>query len=285
MSKEKEKTKQKLIRPQKITETTMNLGSGDSCYIKDFMDEEETYIALNQYKYHGAADWKQSTIKGGPVPRQISVQGDVDSETGTVPIYRHPSDSYMPMVPWTETTKKIKNKAEKQTNSVLNHGVIQLYRDGKDYISDHTDKTLDIKIGTSIACVNLGETRLLVFKKKDKTKIQEITLVSGSIYIIGWKTNIEWTHGIRRMADPNIKVSERIGISFRTIATFLRQDGRMFGQGAKFDNEKELDDYMDDESSWMQRTFHQMNQSDDVHDPIFYTPRKYDITTLTKFLK
>jgi alkylated DNA repair dioxygenase AlkB len=45
---------------------------------------------------------------------------------------------------------------------------VQYYRDGSDYISEHTDKTLDIKFDTSILNFSLGATRKMQLKSKKK---------------------------------------------------------------------------------------------------------------------
>jgi alkylated DNA repair dioxygenase AlkB len=271
------------IKARKIKETTYDLGSGDSIYIKDFMGEEEAHIAFNTYMYQHEVEWVQPTIKGSNVSRKIAVQGDA-TINGTVPVYRHPLDEYIPSKGWSNTTNDIRIAAEKKTDTKLNHVMIQLYEGGRSYISDHSDKTLDIKIGTSIVCVNLGQERLLVLKKKCYSHVQEITLHPGSLYVIGWKTNIEWTHGIRRMGDPNIPCSPRVSLTFRTIATFLRKDGRMFGQGAIHKTEEELNAHIDEESRWMQRAFGDMNTSNDVDDPTFIYPRGFDIINPSKYI-
>lgn len=52
----------------------------------------------------------------------------------------------------------------------MNHVLIQLYRNGKDGISEHSDKTIDVVRGSNIVNVSLGAQRFMTLRlKKDKT--------------------------------------------------------------------------------------------------------------------
>ncbi|KUI72685.1 hypothetical protein VM1G_08224 [Cytospora mali] len=103
--------------------------------------------------------------QGGEVPRFVAVQGSVSSD-GTQPIYRHPSDETLPCVPFTPAVQAIRKEVEKQVGHEMNHVLIQCYRGGTDYISEHSDKTLDIVKGSYIANVSLGAERTMVLRTK-----------------------------------------------------------------------------------------------------------------------
>ena len=255
----------KKIKTTIFKDSVKDLGSGDSFYIADFLSKEEADDL--QKSLMNEIEWDSFNIKGSPVPRLISVQGELE-DNGTQPLYRHPVDSHPKLKQWCLSADIIKQKAEKVIGESLNHALIQLYRDGKDFISDHSDKTLDIKHNTHIVNVSLGETRLLVLKSKDKTHSQEIQLAHGSLYVLGWKTNMEYKHGIRRNADPQITLQPRISLTMRNIATYVREDGKLFGQGAIHKTEKELDENshkheeidMEEDGSEMLKLFGQMNK-------------------------
>ena len=170
-----------------------------------------------------------------------------------IPIYRHPVDYHPETHNWCNTANEIRKITENEINQNLNHGVIQLYRDGKDFIGDHSDKTVDIRYKSVIANVSLGETRVLVLKSKDKKLIQEIELKHGSLYVLGWNTNREFTHCIRRNADPRANLKPRISLTFRDIATY-DTNGILSGQGS---NVKQQD---------LLNIFHDMNKkTNDIH--------------------
>ncbi|KAK1253116.1 hypothetical protein MKX08_004303 [Trichoderma sp. CBMAI-0020] len=199
--------------------------------------------------------WQRMSHQGGEVPRLVAVQGQVD-EDGTMPVYRHPADESPPLLPFSPTVQAIKAEIEKHLGHPLNHVLIQFYRDGNDYISEHSDKTLDIVKGSYIANVSLGAERTMILRtkrlekdlsgtaaagKEEKRKIQRARLPHNSLCRMGLQTNMKWLHAIRRdkRADRDKSAAElaysgrRISLTFRHIGTFLDCDETIiWGQGA-----------------------------------------------------
>ncbi|KAL0930227.1 isochorismatase [Colletotrichum truncatum] len=201
--------------------------------------------------------WQRMSHQGGEVPRLVAVQGEVASD-GSMPVYRHPSDESPPLLPFSTTVLRIKTEVEKQLGHPLNHVLIQFYRDGTDYISEHSDKTLDIVKGSYIANVSLGAERTMVFrtKRRDKDpsspelrsgedskqrKISRAKLPHNSLCRMGLKTNMCWLHAIKqdKRMDREKTPAElafsggRISLTFRQIGTFLDRDSTLiWGQGA-----------------------------------------------------
>ncbi|KAG7286815.1 hypothetical protein NEMBOFW57_009132 [Staphylotrichum longicolle] len=118
--------------------------------------------------------WAGMSHMGGEVPRRIAVQGTV-AEDGSMPVYRHPADESPPLSPFSPTVLQIKDEVEKHLGHPLNHVLIQHYRTGNDYISEHSDKTLDIAKGSFIANVSLGAERTMVFRTKRPSKDKTAT--------------------------------------------------------------------------------------------------------------
>jgi hypothetical protein len=85
-------------------------------------------------------------------------------------VYRHPADESPPLLPFSPTVLQIKDEVEKHLGHPLNHVLIQHYRTGNDYISEHSDKTLDIAQGSFIANVSLGAERTMIFRTKRPPK-------------------------------------------------------------------------------------------------------------------
>jgi hypothetical protein len=48
----------------------------------------------------------------------------------------------------------------------VNHALIQYYRGGQDYISEHSDKTIDVVRSSSIVNVSLGAQRTMMLRTK-----------------------------------------------------------------------------------------------------------------------
>lgn len=199
------------------------------------------------------------------------------------PIYRHPADESPPLLPFTPTVQLIREHVQKVSypkkechnlvsncflffhskvlNHPVNHVLIQHYRTGADYISDHSDKTIDINRNSFIVNVSLGAQRIMTLRqKKDKTvreqerltaptqtssttstnspshhtqppprPTQRIPLPNNSLFILGLETNKKWLHGISTDKRPlstkspieQINNGARISLTFRWIGTFI----------------------------------------------------------------
>ena len=184
--------------------------------------------------------------KGGRVPRDISIQGTLQIVKGDTcePLYRHPADEQPELVSWTPAAQRIKERVEEVIEQQLNHALIQYYRNGKDFIGEHSDKTLDVLIGSNIVNYSLGAARTMILKHKTQAGLkQRFKMPHNSLFILGWRTNREWFHAIRqdnrldRDKDPDELAfsSQRISLTLRTVATFRnRRTGQLYGQGARY---------------------------------------------------
>ncbi|KAI9684375.1 MAG: hypothetical protein M1829_002185 [Trizodia sp. TS-e1964] len=139
------------------------IGEGDSRIVHNFMDAPLCETAFECVRKE--VQWQTMHHRGGDVPRLVAVQGDIASD-GSVPIYRHPADESPPLLPFSPTVKIIKEKVEGVLNQPVNHVLIQHYRNGNDYISEHSDKTLDILRGSSIVNVSIGAQRTMTLRTK-----------------------------------------------------------------------------------------------------------------------
>jgi glutathione S-transferase len=168
------------------------------------------------------------------------------------------------LLPFSPTVNRIREEVQTLINHPINHVLIQHYRHGGDYISEHSDKTLDIARGSKIVNVSLGAQRTMVLRaKKDlpqaphaeekpeansregpilRRDMQRIPMPHNSMFVLGLETNQKWLHAIRQdKRAPNIKSpvelaynGERISLTFRHIATYLSHDeGSIYGQGAQ----------------------------------------------------
>lgn len=233
-----------------------NLCEGDTDIIQNVLPPELEDAIFD--KLRDEIRWQRMSHQGGEVPRLVAVQGEVASD-GSMPVYRHPSDESPPLLPFSPTVLEIKSATEKHLGHPLNHALIQYYRDGKDYISEHSDKTLDIVKDSYIANVSLGAERTMVLRTKrqdkdpslaqpssettegPKRQTQRARLPHNSLCRMGLKTNMKWLHAIRqdKRAERDKTPAElafaggRISLTFRHIGTFLDKDESIiWGQGA-----------------------------------------------------
>ncbi|KAI5891477.1 uncharacterized protein SCHCODRAFT_02629217 [Schizophyllum commune H4-8] len=256
------------MKPQLILGPDDTIGEGDSRLVLNLLPDELREGIFERLREEVA--WETMYHRGGKVPRLVAVQGRIE-EDGSFPVYRHPSDQSPSLRPFTPTVDLVRRHAEAIIGHPLNHVLIQLYRQGKDYISEHSDKTIDITRGTSIANVSFGARRLMILRRKKALKVaeidrtsedsdakdpsrtspgppresQRIALPDNSMLVMGLRTNSAWLHAIHRDNRPDKaklpeETGERISLTFRCIGTFLTTDSafstldgpRIFGQGA-----------------------------------------------------
>ncbi|KAL4796294.1 hypothetical protein BDV19DRAFT_121785 [Aspergillus venezuelensis] len=218
------------------------IGEGDSRIIHDIDLPEDAFERIRD-----EVAWQKMYHMSGQVPRLVAVQGK-HAPDGSIPIYRHPADESPPLEPYTSTVNQVRIMVERILGHPLNHVLIQLYRDGQDRISEHSDKTLDIVRGSSICNVSLGAQRVMVLRQKGSESddgsgrlTQRVPMPHESLFILGEKTNARWLHGIKadkrheseKSSEELAYGGQRISLTFRHIGTFLDPTGdTIWGQGA-----------------------------------------------------
>ncbi|KFY30469.1 hypothetical protein V493_01884 [Pseudogymnoascus sp. VKM F-4281 (FW-2241)] len=225
---------------------------GDTVIITDLLPSKEEAGIFERVKTE--VQWQRMSHQGGEVPRLVAVQGEIGKD-GSIPIYRHPADESPPLLEFSPVVTVIRREVEKKLGHPVNHCLIQLYRSGTDYISEHSDKTLDIVPDTYIANVSLGAQRTMTFRTKralkDGKQLQtdeenprstcKAALPHNSLCRMGLMTNMRWLHSIRQ--DKRLERDKspeeldykgmRISLTFRLIGTFLDKDqAKVWGQGA-----------------------------------------------------
>jgi nicotinamidase-related amidase/glutathione S-transferase/alkylated DNA repair dioxygenase AlkB len=154
------------------------IGEGDSRLVVDILLPELKDTAFERLK--NEVQWKTMEHRGGEVPRLVAVEAQIGAD-GSYPIYRHPADESPPVLPFSPITLAIKREVEKLLKHPINHVLIQYYRNGQDYISEHSDKTLDIVRGSSIANVSIGAQRTMTIRTKRPAKDRAAILPAGNI--------------------------------------------------------------------------------------------------------
>ncbi|KAL4248979.1 Fe2OG dioxygenase domain-containing protein [Abortiporus biennis] len=236
------------------------IGEGDTNLVLNLLPPQLADSAFESLRKE--VKWNTMFHRGGEVPRLVAVEGQVETD-GSFPIYRHPADESPPLLPFSPTVSQIRQHVEKAIGHPVNHVLIQHYRSGADYISEHSDKTVDVVRGSHIVNVSLGAQRVMTLRTKkdvmshpnpdshnpvehpsgtEKRSIERISLPHNSMLVMGLETNAKWMHSIRTDKRPEYTKSdperfnngERISLTFRNIGTFLTADqSHIYGQGAK----------------------------------------------------
>lgn len=99
----------------------------------------------------------------------------------------------------------------------FNAVLINRYRNGKDYISPHSDDDYGEPEPT-IPSLTLGATRqfrlakIISGSKLDKSTMVEYSLGHGDLLVMRGRTNSEWQHWVPKTVKP---IGERINLTFR----------------------------------------------------------------------
>lgn len=244
------------ISPNSTTRSVANMAcpaegepicEGDTVVITNLLPPDVVCDIFEKLK--AEVQWQKMSHQGGEVPRLVAVQGEV-GKGGEIPVYRHPADEAPPLLAFSPAVSLIRRHVERASGHAVNHCLIQYYRDGKDYISEHSDKTLDIIPNTYIANVSLGAERTMVLRRKRDSnnsdsgsprKTARADLPHNSMMRMGLATNMRWMHAIRqdKRREQEKTAAEldfggcRISLTFRLIGTFLSKDqSKIWGQGA-----------------------------------------------------
>ncbi len=190
--------------------------------------DESTFKTLNQ-----EIDWHQMSHRGSSVPRLIALQGTKEND-GVEPLYRHPADEQPPLINWTPTVDSIRKEVENRIGHPLNHCLIQLYRNGRDWIGKHADKTLDIKESSFIVNISIGVMRTMVFRPKSdrNSNPQKLPLPHGSLFMLSRQSNRDFYHEIEKQGSQGTD-KPRISLTFRYIGTYYdSRNGAVWGIGS-----------------------------------------------------
>jgi len=208
-------------------------------------DSSISTSATNSKESHVASSLEEKIISelrfdnfkgsgGEELPRLQNLQADLSDKI--IPIYRYPgnySGDEWDTEQWSPTSFRIKQAVEKRLkpliNQTMNHCVTNYYRNGKDHISHHNDKVLDLNRDGVIVSVSLGDPRILELRQRKNKDLIRVLLPHRSMLVLGPLTNTEWTHSIL----PNESSDRvRISLTMRDVRTFKdRKTGRLFGQG------------------------------------------------------
>ncbi|KAH9974283.1 hypothetical protein BGW80DRAFT_1436861 [Lactifluus volemus] len=237
------------------------IGEGDTYLVENILPRELAEVAFESLRKEVA--WNTMHHRGGEVPRLVAVEGEIDAD-GNYPIYRHPADESPALRPFSPTVSQIRAHVERALQHPVNHVLIQLYRTGADYISEHSDKTIDVVRGSRIVNLSLGARRTMTLRTKkdgalrqgqgpedDEPEDDEVTvrhtqrvpLPHNSLFVMGLTTNARWMHSVHTDKRPEdtkdpAERGPRISLTFRHIGTFLTPplsavaQQSIFGQGA-----------------------------------------------------
>ena len=184
---------------------------GEVWLMKNFLKQKEAeeYFNILSATIH----WKQEEIqyygKTYPVPRKTAWYGYDGLNYSYSGINCNPE-------PWTKELLELKIKIEEllpeqEFNSVL----LNMYRDGNDKVSWHSDDEKELGTNPIIASLSLGATRRFDIKHKLEPELtHKFKLTNGSLIIMKGAMQHHWLHQVpvqKKISEP------RINLTFRKI--------------------------------------------------------------------
>lgn len=118
---------------------------------------------------------------------------------------------------WTQALKELKTLIERATSGTYNSCLLNLYHDGSEGMTWHSDDENDLEKNGVIASLSLGAERKFSFKHKKTKKTVSLNLENGSLIVMKGVIQRYWLHQLPRTR----KVTEpRINLTFRTIVGY-----------------------------------------------------------------
>ncbi len=116
--------------------------------------------------------------------------------------------------PWTPLLIHLKQQIEYFCKAEFNSVLINLYRNGHDWVDWHSDSEIELGHQPLIASLSLGVGRQFCYRHKASAEIDSLKLDSGSLLIMSPSFQNNWQHCIAR--EPHI-ISPRINLTFRYV--------------------------------------------------------------------
>ncbi|GAA5130824.1 alpha-ketoglutarate-dependent dioxygenase AlkB [Luteolibacter yonseiensis] len=116
---------------------------------------------------------------------------------------------------WAPELAALKDLVEKLTGAVFNSCLLNLYHDGSEGMSWHSDDEKSLGKDSAIASVSFGAAREFRLKHKRTDEKVSVLLESGSLLVMKDTTQTHWLHCIPKSA--KIK-TPRINLTFRRMA-------------------------------------------------------------------
>jgi alkylated DNA repair dioxygenase AlkB len=117
-------------------------------------------------------------------------------------------------LPWTNELLALKALAEQTTKATYNSCLLNLYHNGSEGMSWHSDAEKMLQKEGSIASFTFGAERKFAFKHKLTKDTTSIVLQDGSLLEMKNNTQTHWLH---RLPPSRLIKTPRINLTFRTI--------------------------------------------------------------------
>lgn len=117
-------------------------------------------------------------------------------------------------LPWTEDLLELKRKAEQLSGARYNSCLLNLYHNGEEGVSWHSDSEKELEKDGAIASFSFGAERKFQFKHRRTGQGVTVLLESGSLLVMRGACQTFWLHALPKTK----KVTRpRVNLTFRSI--------------------------------------------------------------------
>jgi len=117
-------------------------------------------------------------------------------------------------LPWTTELSALKTLVESQCGFTFNSCLLNLYHNGDEGMSWHSDDEEVLGENPTIASLSLGSERRFSFKHKATKKNVSMLLQQGSLLVMKASAQTHWLHSLPKTRKST---TPRINLTFRTI--------------------------------------------------------------------
>jgi alkylated DNA repair dioxygenase AlkB len=115
---------------------------------------------------------------------------------------------------WTPELLELKELVEEKTGEKFNSCLLNLYHDGNEGMSWHSDDEKEMVKHGSIASLSFGADRKFSFKHKTTKETISVLLEKGSLLVMKGATQDNWLHAVNKTTKVKIP---RINLTFRQL--------------------------------------------------------------------
>lgn len=124
------------------------------------------------------------------------------------------SNNLLETRPWTPLLSDIRAKIESCLDFSFNSVLVNLYRNGEDYVGWHADNEPELGEKPYIASLTFGAKRLFEFRHKKSLESGQVLLQSGTLLVMQPDFQHHWLHSVP--IDKNV-MAGRINLTFRKV--------------------------------------------------------------------
>ncbi len=182
---------------------------GEVYYMSSFLDEPTSTNIFNSLIVTQSWQHDEVIMFGKKIitARKVVWVGDENINYKYAGILKRP-------VPWTGPLVELKTMVQDATHNRFNSCLLNLYENGKQGMSWHSDDEKSLGENNIIVSMSFGAVRKFAFRHKVTQEKISVMLENGSVLIMKGQTQNKWHHALMKSTSVQ---EARINLTFRNI--------------------------------------------------------------------